>query len=77
MQNWRRSIALIDANNFYCRCEQIFRPDLERDRKVIVVLSNNDGCVVARSAEAKALGVNYVDFICSRQSKKANSNRKY
>ena len=57
MQNWRRSIALIDANNFYCRCEQIFRPDLERDRKVIVVLSNNDGCVVARSAEAKALGI--------------------
>lgn len=57
MQKWRRSIALIDANNFYCRCEQIFRPDLERDRKVIVVLSNNDGCVVARSAEAKALGI--------------------
>lgn len=57
MQKHAHNIALIDANNFYCRCEQIFRPDLERDRKVIVVLSNNDGCVVARSAEAKALGI--------------------
>lgn len=57
MQKQPSSIALIDANNFYCRCEQIFRPDLERDGKVIVVLSNNDGCVVARSAEAKALGI--------------------
>lgn len=57
MQGRPRSFALIDANNFYCRCEQIFRPDLERDGKVIVVLSNNDGCVVARSAEAKAIGV--------------------
>jgi DNA polymerase V len=52
-----REIAIIDANNFYCRCEQIFRPDLARDKKVVVVLSNNDGCVVARSAEAKALGI--------------------
>lgn len=57
MQKLRRSFALIDANNFYCRCEQIFRPDLVRDGKVIVVLSNNDGCVVARSAEAKTLGI--------------------
>ena len=57
MQKPTPSIALIDANNFYCRCQQLFRPDLERDRKVIVVLSNNDGCVVARSAEAKALGI--------------------
>ncbi len=48
-------IALIDANNFYVSCERVFRPDLE-DRPV-VVLSNNDGCVVARSAEVKALGV--------------------
>lgn len=57
MQKRGRSIGLIDANNFYSRCQQIFRPDLERDKKVIVVLSNNDGCVVARSAEAKALGI--------------------
>lgn len=43
--------ALVDCNNFYASCEKLFRPDL-RDRPV-VVLSNNDGCIVARSAEAK------------------------
>lgn len=48
-------IALIDANNFYVSCERVFRPDLVG--KPVVVLSNNDGCVVARSAEVKALGV--------------------
>ncbi len=47
--------ALIDGNNFFVSCERVFNPRLE-DRPV-VVLSNNDGCVVARSAEAKALGV--------------------
>lgn len=47
--------ALVDVNSFYASCETIFRPDL-RGRPVIV-LSNNDGCVIARSAEAKALGV--------------------
>lgn len=47
--------ALIDCNNFYASCERLFRPDL-RD-KPIVVLSNNDGCVIARSNEAKALGI--------------------
>ena len=48
-------IALVDCNNFYASCERIFRPDLER--KPIVVLSNNDGCVIARSNEAKKLGI--------------------
>lgn len=48
-------IALVDCNNFYASCERVFRPDL-RD-KPIVVLSNNDGCVIARSNEAKAFGV--------------------
>jgi DNA polymerase V len=47
--------ALVDCNNFYASCEKLFRPDL-RDTPVIV-LSNNDGCVVARSKEAKALGI--------------------
>lgn len=47
--------ALVDCNSFYASCEQVFRPDL-RGRPV-VVLSNNDGCVVARSAEAKAMGI--------------------
>ena len=47
--------ALIDCNNFYASCERLFRPDLHD--KPIVVLSNNDGCVIARSNEAKALGL--------------------
>lgn len=47
--------ALIDGNSFYCSCERVFRPDLKN--VPVVVLSNNDGCVVARSAEAKALGI--------------------
>ncbi|WP_047249366.1 Y-family DNA polymerase [Chromobacterium subtsugae] len=47
--------ALVDGNNFYASCERVFRPDLAG--KPIVVLSNNDGCVVAASAEAKALGL--------------------
>lgn len=47
--------ALVDCNSFYASCERVFRPDL-RD-KPIVVLSNNDGCVIARSNEAKALGI--------------------
>lgn len=48
-------IALVDCNNFYVSCERIFRPDLKN--KPVAVLSNNDGCVVARSAEVKALGI--------------------
>ena len=47
--------ALVDCNNFYASCERVFNPKLEG--KPIVVLSNNDGCVVARSNEAKALGI--------------------
>lgn len=47
--------ALIDCNNFFVSCERIFRPDLEN--KPVVVLSSNDGCAVARSNEAKALGI--------------------
>lgn len=47
--------AIVDCNNFYASCERLFRPDLRN--KPIVVLSNNDGCVIARSNEAKVLGV--------------------
>jgi DNA polymerase V len=50
-----RSIALIDVNNFYVSCERVFNPKLAG--KPVVVLSNNDGCAVARSNEVKALGV--------------------
>lgn len=49
------AVALIDCNNFYVSCERLFQPEL-RDQPV-VVLSNNDGCVVSRSQEAKGLGI--------------------
>ena len=48
-------IALLDCNNFYASCERFFRPDLIR--KPIIVLSNNDGCVIARSDEVKKMGI--------------------
>lgn len=47
--------GLVDCNNFYASCERVFNPSL--NGKPIVVLSNNDGCVIARSNEAKALGI--------------------
>lgn len=47
--------GLADCNNFYCSCERVFHPDLIG--KPVVVLSNNDGCVIARSEESKALGI--------------------
>ncbi|HFZ8995956.1 TPA: translesion error-prone DNA polymerase V subunit UmuC [Citrobacter freundii] len=47
--------ALVDVNNFYASCETVFRPDLQG--RPVVVVSNNDGCVISRSREAKALGV--------------------
>lgn len=47
--------GLIDCNNFYASCERVFQPML--NGKPVVVLSNNDGCVIARSSEAKALGI--------------------
>lgn len=47
--------ALVDCNSFYVSCERVFRPDLRN--KAVVVLSNNDGCVISRSDEAKAIGV--------------------
>jgi DNA polymerase V len=48
-------IALVDCNNFYASCERVFQPKLRG--KPVVVLSNNDGCVIARSNEAKAIGI--------------------
>ena len=50
-----KKFALIDCNNFYASCERVFEPKLKE--KPVVVLSNNDGCIVARSNEAKALGI--------------------
>jgi DNA polymerase V len=51
----QKMVALVDCNSFYASCERVFRPDLEG--KPVIVLSNNDGCVVAMSAEAKAAGI--------------------
>jgi DNA polymerase V len=48
-------IALVDCNNFYASCERVFKPSIKR--LPVVVLSNNDGCVIARSNEAKDLGI--------------------
>jgi DNA polymerase V len=47
--------AIVDCNSFYCSCERLFRPDLRN--KPVVVLSNNDGCIISRSDEAQKLGV--------------------
>lgn len=54
-----RAIALIDVNNFYVSCERVFNPKLEG--KPVVVYSNNDGCAIARSNEAKAVGIKMGD----------------
>lgn len=51
--------ALADCNNFFVSCERVFRPDLEG--RPVIVLSNNDGCAIARSNEAKALGIKMGD----------------
>src|ERR1700681_1274576 len=47
--------ALVDCNNFYCSCERVFSPKL--NGRPVIVLSNNDGCAISRSDEAKALGI--------------------
>ena len=49
------TVALIDGNAFYCSCERVFEPKIRK--RPVIVLSNNDGCAVARTAEAKALGI--------------------
>ena len=50
-----KKIALVDCNSFYVSCERLFNPKIRK--KPVVVLSNNDGCIVSRSNEAKALGI--------------------
>ena len=50
-----RAIALVDVNNFYVSCERVFNPKLRH--RPVVVLSNNDGCIISRSTEAKSLGI--------------------
>ena len=51
----KNKIALVDCNSFYVSCERLFKPKIQY--KPVVVLSNNDGCVISRSNEAKALGI--------------------
>ncbi|MEY0331898.1 translesion error-prone DNA polymerase V subunit UmuC [Providencia rettgeri] len=58
--------ALVDVNSFYASCEKVFRPDLAG--KPVIVLSNNDGCVIARSSEAKKLGVKMGELYYERHS---------
>ena len=60
--------GLADCNNFFVSCERVFRPALEG--RPAVILSSNDGCIVARSDEAKALGVK----MASRRSKRKTSS---
>ena len=55
IKNKKKVFALVDCNSFYASCERVFNPKLEN--KPVVVLSNNDGCIVARTNEAKALGI--------------------
>jgi DNA polymerase V len=61
-------VVLADCNNFYISCEQVFQPDLRG--KPVVVLSNGDGCVIARSSEAKALSIGMGEpwHLCRRGS---------
>ena len=51
----KKVFALVDCNSFYCSCERVFAPSL--NNKAVIVLSNNDGCAVARTDEAKKLGI--------------------
>ena len=55
IKNKKKTFALVDCNSFYASCEKVFNPKL--NNKPVVVLSNNDGCIIARTNEAKALGI--------------------
>ena len=64
--------AIVDCNSFYCSCERVFRPEL--NHKPVVVLSNNDGCIISRSDEAKLLGVGMAGpFFQSRHAIQKNN----
>jgi len=51
----KKKFALVDCNSFYVSCERLFNPLI--NNKPVIVLSNNDGCVISRSIEAKSLGI--------------------
>ena len=56
---YTKKIALVDCNSFYVSCERLFNPKIRR--KPVVVLSNNDGCIISRSNEAKALELKWAN----------------
>ena len=58
-------LALVDCNNFFCSCERVFDPSLIG--VPVVVLSNNDGCIISRSEEAKAIGIPWGHRCMSRR----------
>lgn len=64
-------IALLDCNNFYVSCERLFRPDLEN--KPVAVLSNNDGCIIARSNEVKKIGITW-EYVHNVRKKLSTNN---
>ena len=55
---YTKKLALVDCNSFYVSCERLFNPKIQN--KPVVVLSNNDGCVISRSNEAQALGLSLI-----------------
>ena len=64
--------AIVDCNSFYCSCERVFNPQLEK--KPVVVLSNNDGCIISPTDEAKRLGVNMaVPYFKAKEIIESNS----
>lgn len=73
-----QALALIDGNSFYCSCERVFDPRLQK--RPVIVLSNNDGCAVARTPEAKALGIQMgapyfkIKALCEREGVVAMSS---
>ena len=65
-------IALADCNNFYVSCERVFNPKLKN--KPVLVLSNNDGCIIARSNEAKGLGFKMGEPVFKKRELIKNNN---
>ena len=59
LENMNNSIILVDCDSFYCSCERLFSPQYKNTP--IIVLSNNDGCIISASKEAKELGIKIGD----------------
>jgi DNA polymerase V len=70
-----KKIAILDCNNFYCSCERLFQPEFEKTPTA--VLSNNDGCIIARSQEVKDLGVKMGQPVFKLDKKIKNGIKKF